>query len=464
MRIRDAVLASGIALLAACSTQPLLAHPEREEPRGHSEQKDTTKPVMNSADASADSSMPGSRTPIEAVLDEVVSWLNKAPFDARMFEEKFAEDFIEAISFDMLNSIFEELEVGTWTIERVEATSTLRLVAYLTNGADKLQVTLVATRDQPPRIAGLLFQSPFDPPSNKGEALARVQQYGTLSLLVASTSNGSCDPLLTVEPDHIRPLGSVFKLWVLAAISKRVRDGELEWADRVTIRDELDSIPSGVTQDDPDGSTRSVRTLAGRMISISDNTAADHLLRLVGREAVEQAVAESGHAHPERNRPFISTREMVILKFGPDEALRGEYLAADEAGRRALLDDRVTGMSLPNMEETLKMIGDAPRFIDEIEWFGTPLDVCKVMTALASEPIPREILAENSGVRARDGRWSYLGYKGGSETGVLAAAWAHEVSNAKYVTAASLENPTNRLPNNEVLQLLAAVRDFAPQF
>jgi beta-lactamase class A len=325
-------------------------------------------------------------------------------------------------------------------------------------------VTLVVTRDQPLRIAGLLFQSPFDPPSNEDEALARVQQYGSLSLLVASTSNGSCAPLLTVEPDHLRPLGSVFKLWVLAAISRKVRTGELEWTDRVTIRDELDSIPTGVTQDDPDGSTRSVRELADRMISISDNTAADHLLRLVGREAVELAVAESGHSHPERNRPLISTREMVILKFGPDEGLRGDYLAADEAGRRALLDDRVSGMSLPDMEETLKMIGDAPRFIDEIEWFGTPLDVCKVMTMLASDPIPREILAQNPGVRAGDGRWSYLGYKGGSETGVLAAAWAHVVSNAKYVTAASLENPTNRLPNNEVLQLLAAIRDFAPQF
>jgi hypothetical protein len=48
------------------------------------------------------------------------------------------------------------------------------------------------------------------------------------------------------------------------------------------------------------------------MISVSDNTAADALLSIAGRENVEKFAP--------RNRPFLSTREAFILKAVPNAA------------------------------------------------------------------------------------------------------------------------------------------------
>jgi beta-lactamase class A len=54
---------------------------------------------------------------------------------------------------------------------------------------------------------------------------------------------------------------------------------------------------SGTLQDLPDGTKLTVEQAAVKMISVSDNTAADMLLKLVGRAAVEEQVrAWSNHA------------------------------------------------------------------------------------------------------------------------------------------------------------------------
>src|SRR5450432_456921 len=53
-----------------------------------------------------------------------------------------------------------------------------------------------------------------------------------------------------------------------------------------------------LAKSEPDGSMFSVAEVAGKMISISDNTAADHLLRLVGRERVEAYLPSMGLASP----------------------------------------------------------------------------------------------------------------------------------------------------------------------
>jgi len=58
----------------------------------------------------------------------------------------------------------------------------------------------------------------------------------------------------------------------------------------LTITAQLKSLPSGELQTKPDGTQISVQDVATKMISISDNTAADMLISLVGRPAVEAAL------------------------------------------------------------------------------------------------------------------------------------------------------------------------------
>jgi hypothetical protein len=152
------------------------------------------------------------------------------------------------------------------------------------------------------------------------------------------------------------------------------------------------------------------------------------------------------------------------LKFGADEALRRDYLAANEARRRALLAGRVKRAPLPGLVETNKILTAGPTLIHELEWFASARDLCEVIAPLVLDADARAILAINPGVPSPPGRWSYVGFKGGSETGVLSTAWAFETGTREYVATAAASNPNTALPEEEVVQLMAAIRDFTPQF
>ena len=84
-----------------------------------------------------------------------------------------------------------------------------------------------------------------------------------------------------------------------------------------------------------------VRQVASEMISISDNTAADMLISLVGRGAVEAAARAVGMADPALDVPFLTTRELLVLKLDDWPQLARRYLALGSAGRLALLTGTV---------------------------------------------------------------------------------------------------------------------------
>jgi hypothetical protein len=67
--------------------------------------------------------------------------------------------------------------------------------------------------------------------------------------------------------------------------------------------------------------------------------------------------------------------------------------------------------------------------IDTLEWFASAEDLCKVMTRLktyadtpATGPVGA-VLSINPGVPDEKKGYSYIGYKGGSEPGVLNLTW-----------------------------------------
>jgi hypothetical protein len=165
-----------------------------------------------------------------------------------------------------------------------------------------------------------------------------------------------------------------------------------------------------------------VRELAQRMIEISDNTATDHLIDLVGRDAVEAAVTDLGHNDPAITLPFLTTREAFIIKGDAD--LLARYAAADTAERRELLETEVAGAPLPELDLWVE-----PREVTRVEWFATPADVCRALVELDAladtpglEPVA-EVLSANPGVEVDPGLYEEVFFKGGSEPGVLFTAW-----------------------------------------
>src|SRR5205085_7243909 len=102
------------------------------------------------------------------------------------------------------------------------------------------------------------------------------------------TKNG--EALYSLNPDTALAVGSAFKLGVLKALKDQIDAGTRKWSDVVELQASDISLPSGTLQIWPVGSPFTLHTLAGLMISISDNTAADMLLKLVGRDKVEAAL------------------------------------------------------------------------------------------------------------------------------------------------------------------------------
>ncbi len=229
------------------------------------------------------------------------------------------------------------------------------------------------------------------------------------------------DPAFTFgDPQQQLALGSTFKLYVLAALERAVAQGRLDWDDVVTLGDK--SFPSGITQNWPAGSPFTLHTAATLMISISDNTATDLLIDVVGREAVESEMRATGHSNPALSTPFLKTVEMFVLKGGD----QGEgYAQADQAGRRAMLGGLVTQGADPT--PILAMFsGGTPKLIDSLEWFASMEDQLGLMRGLAKaeDDTARQIMAVNTALSdgARKG-WSYVGFKGGSEPGVRNLSW-----------------------------------------
>ncbi|WP_182358362.1 serine hydrolase [Tomitella gaofuii] len=263
---------------------------------------------------------------------------------------------------------------------------------------------------------------------------ARVSMLAADADLNAADPGAQCSAVFASGADEVMPLGSIFKLYVLGALGDAVEAGEIGWDDTLTITDDVKSLPSGELQNLPSGSTVTVREAAEKMISISDNTAADMLIHAVGRDRVEAAVRSMGDGHPAALTPFPTTREMFIIGWGPDPSLRQRWAdaadlpdaAAAEAERRAVLAEADT-RSLDDVD--LQQLMRTPLSPRDIGWFASAQDVCRAHVALqrlaagddAAAPI-RGILAENPGVQNVDGL-RYVAYKGGSTPGKLAGSW-----------------------------------------
>lgn len=177
------------------------------------------------------------------------------------------------------------------------------------------------------------------------------------------------------------------------------------------------------------------------MISISDNTATDMLIDLVGRDAVEAAVSEMGHHDPESMQPLLTTKELFRLGW-TDPELRERYAGADETGRREILSD------LPDSPLAVGEVNIAgPAWPDDIDWFASASDVSRAhasLQAMASEDpssTVRTVMSLNPGAEVDTAMWPYVAFKGGSAPGLIAGSWY-------------LESPSGT-PHTLVIQLAA---------
>lgn len=219
------------------------------------------------------------------------------------------------------------------------------------------------------------------------------------------------------------PLASVSKLYVLAALAEAVESGDAEWMDSVTVTDELRSLPSGTLQDQADGYSTTLFDVAHRMISISDNTGTDMVMDLLGREAVEEAVAEFGHHDPQQMQPFLTTQELFQLRWGLPELGEG-WAELDESQRREVLSEVEEEDFELTSEDTSRHDLDFA-----IDWHASAEDIAALHTELIdraeSDPELSQVLTANGGLPepVEDPWWDELSFKGGGVPGVVTGSW-----------------------------------------
>ncbi len=279
----------------------------------------------------------------------------------------------------------------------------------------------------------------FGPPSLTASTIESTVEAlralpGRVSVLVLEDGTERA----AVTPDEPLGVGSAFKLAVLAALQDRVTARALRWGQVVELDPAWRSLPSGTLQTWPPRTPVTLATLAAMMISESDNTATDALIHVVGRAEVERAA-------PARVRPFLTTREVFVLKTPANEALLTSFRAGDEAQRRALLPE-LAARPLP----TLNAYPDTPTALD-VEWFFSARELCALMARVEQLPL----MSINPGVAERSS-WDHIAFKGGSEPGVLnATTWLVRGSH-RYCVAATW-NATTLLTASRFMSLYSGV-------
>jgi beta-lactamase class A len=401
------------------------------------------------------------------VLDTIVKRHGKV--ERAELEAHFDASFFAKIPVDQTVKVFEQMGAQLGDLAVVDARSDdEQLIAHVTAAGVKLKISL-ALAPASKKIAGLLIERDVEtgpPLASFGDALREAATLAPKAqLLVAALDRGACKPQQELAASEPLAIGSTFKLYVLLALADRILAGKAAWTDEIAVRDDWKSLPSGTTQNEPPGAKRSLATLAERMISISDNTAADHLLYTLGRRTVEAALQATGHKTPALDTPFLSTRELFVFKLGlpADEVER--YLKLPEPRRRDYLDKtlatRAPGLDLTGAWKTA-------RRVDKLEWFASSNDLCRAMAALwtrGQDPKTKQvldILGKNRGLPIDPKVWPYVGFKGGSEPGVLNMTYLLRRDDDKWfvVTLAFNAAEGNALDDAKIFRLVSGVIDL----
>jgi len=371
--------------------------------------------------------------------------------------DTFAPAVFQSVPAAQLQTVFEQLRAQYGAPERVariDAVTTTSGTFHIETGRAVLHVD-VSMEAQPPHLFTGLLVTGVDVRGDTGAAIAAevAALPGATNFAVSRLGDGA--PVLVAghAPDTPLAIGSAFKLFILAELSRQIRAGRHRWDEVVAL--DRRSLPSGMLQTWPPGSPITVHSLAALMISISDNSAADTLLNLAGRENVERMMTTIGVQAAARNRPFLGTVEMFALKTA-SEADQLAWLTADEAGKRALLATRYGNVNSLTIDPA--RFGGPPMRIGELEWFASASDLVRTMDwlRLNGDATTLEILAINIGVApSLRGDLAYLGYKGGSEPGVINLTWlARNRAGVWHALTGSWNNPAAAVEPGQFLTLM----------
>lgn len=285
---------------------------------------------------------------------------------------------------------------------------------------------------------------------------------GQTGFLVAELGEAGIRPLASANADRQFAVGSTIKLYILGELAAQVTAGTRKWSDVAPLSHF--SFSSAGTANWPKDTPVTLQTFANWMISVSDNGATDTLIHLLGREPIEARMRAAGHSDPSRNIPLLTTVEAFALKGNNFNDLRPLFIQGDDAAQRRLIESNQDRLTLANVDGVSFTAG--PRFIDSLEWFASPNDIARVMADLRarqSKPLLAAMAINNGVGPVAAADWRYLGYKGGSENGVLSMSLlGQRKSDGKwFVVTASWNNSDANVATEPLVGLVTRLLALA---
>jgi beta-lactamase class A len=361
------------------------------------------------------------QTPLEARADQVIGVINGtiAP------ETVFSQAFLAAVPPAQLKTVSAGLTAqfgAAVAVDLLDPRDGTRAVLHVRFERGLAKGSIAIAPAEGNRISELLFTA-FDSLSVAGDTPEKIS--ADLAALPGSVNawfaplDGSA-PIISIGADKPLALGSTFKIYVLAALAEDVKAGKLRWTDVVPLTQK--SYPSGRLQDWPQDAPLTLHTLASLMISISDNTATDQLIAVQGKDRILKLMRDSGHDNAAANDPFLNTRELFVLKAS-DPSQLDQWRKSDAVARTAILT--ALGQSRPPLDQVNAAFAAGPKALD-IEWFASPANLAKLLAHMrrTADPEVFKIMAISpSATPAIKANWNYIGFKGGSEPGVINLTW-----------------------------------------
>ena len=347
---------------------------------------------------------------VRAQAEALLPVLNGGPG----YDTVFAPAFRQAVPLGQWQALTAQLRDSLGAPQRIATlTPKGRYAAQLLVGYERGTATMLIAIDPAAHhaITGLRITGT----TRSDDSTATIEKDlsalpGTTRLGIYALDGATPTPVLAVRDTQPAPLGSAFKLWVLAETARQVATGKHRWDEVVPVA--APSLPSGILQAWPAATPVTLQTLATLMISISDNTAADTLIGVLGRKEVDAMAARFGGSVP-----VLTTREAFAIKADPTRI--AAWKGADAAGRRALLAAQASAIATQRIDPL--MFSSGPIANDSVEWFASPRDMARLLAHLRDAgPVVRAIMGINPGIDpATAARFRYVGFKGGSEPGVI---------------------------------------------
>ncbi|NCN85889.1 MAG: serine hydrolase [Sphingomonadales bacterium] len=394
---------------------------------------------------------------LSARADDVLRLLQGEEIEAEVFDENF-RNAVPPAQFRALTRQVSAQQGQPLEIVSIAPSNANSAILRIRFEKSIGVVNIDLENSRPHRISGLQLTGFEAAGQSIPDILAAIDALpGRQGVLIQQLDGGDGPPIAALDPDGRYAIASAFKLYILAELDRAIQAGERRWSDVVQLGPK--SHPSGVSQNWPDASPVTLQTLATLMISISDNSATDTLIRVIGQDRLAAIVTATGHHDPAELRPFLMTRQASALKMPVHADRRGRFLAAGPAERETLLAEFDPDLPLDSLD--FRILTGRPNFIDQLEWFATPQDMIKLLQYIdqnASEET-RAILAINPGIGLDAARkWAHFGYKGGSEPGVLSYNFLLRAKSGQgYAVSVNWNNGEQSLQESELLALTTSL-------